>query len=478
MHLEGKNVLIVGLARSGIAAARYLQSHGARVTANDIKSEAQLGSATEGLRRLGVTLALGSHPVELFTGADLIVLSPGVPSELEALRAATHAGVAIISETELAASCMRGHLIGITGSNGKTTTTTLIGELLRAAGAHTLVGGNIGLALSGLIEQTREDSWVVAELSSFQLETIATLHPQVAVVTNITPDHLDRHGSFANYIAAKHRLLRNQTAADFVVLNAEDAGVQQMVATLGIPSQAVYFSSREEPHPQASLYLREGFIWTTQLSADRSETKVLAMDELPIPGRHNVENVMAALGAVFCAMGTTADQLEPLCEAIRAFKGVEHRIEFVAEIEGVRFYNDSKATNVDSTIKALEAFSGNIVLILGGKDKGGDFRTLDALVRERVKAVILLGAASDKIAEQLGDAHPLQRAVSMADAIEKSFATARAGDTVLLAPACASFDMFDSYEHRGRVFKEIVNELAARKATGSFQTSETQAPSR
>jgi UDP-N-acetylmuramoylalanine--D-glutamate ligase len=454
MELAGKKVVVLGIARSGIAAAKLLVSRGARVTANDIKTESQLAIESEELKSLGVELALGSHPEELFMSADLIVQSPGVPADLDSLLKARQAGVKIISEVEFAAWFLKGHLIGITGSNGKTTTTTIIGELMRAAGAKTIVGGNIGTPLTSLVKESSDDSWLVAELSSFQLETIDTLRADVAIVTNITPDHLDRHGSFENYMSAKHRIFLNQVDSDWAVLNADDYGVTEMVSSLGVRSQKVWFSSKG--NPSAQLYLRDRDICTTLVSGDGSETRVISTDQLQIPGMHNVENVMAALGAVFCAMGTGADQLAPLVEAIRQFKGVEHRIEFVAEIGGVKFYNDSKATNVDSTIKALEAFAGNVILILGGKDKGGDFSVLAPLIRERVNHIILIGAASDKIADQLAGTQEMTRATSIEDAVSKSIAIASSGDTVLLAPACASFDMFDNYEHRGRVFKDAV----------------------
>jgi len=457
MELAGKKVLVVGIARSGIAASRLLISRGALVTANDLKRAEQLPSEAEELKRLGAELALGGHTQKLFTSADLIVQSPGVPADLEPFEAARRAGVKIISEAELAALFLKGRLIGITGSNGKTTTTILTGELMRAAGAITTVGGNIGTPLTSLVEESSDESWLVAELSSFQLETIDSLHADVAVVTNITPDHLDRHGTFDSYMRAKHRIFLNQNSSDWAVLNADDGGSTEMATSLGVPSQIVYFSSKGSK--AAHLYVCGGHICTTLVSGQSSETRVIALDELQIPGMHNVENVMAALGAVFCAMGTKSDDLAAIVDAIRNFKGVEHRIEFVAEIDGVRFYNDSKATNVDSTIKALEAFAGNIILILGGKDKGGDFTVLAPLIRERVRHIILIGAASDKIADQIAGTQPLSRADSMEDAVFKSAEMAASGDTVLLAPACASFDMFDNYEHRGRVFKDAVRKL-------------------
>ena len=469
MNVEGKKVLVVGVARSGVAVARLLASRGAIVIANDIKPEAQLVGEAEELRKLGVMLSLGSHPESLFVNAELIVLSPGVPADIAPLDAARRAGIEIISEPELAGRFLRGRMIGVTGSNGKTTTTTLIGELMRAAGADVIVGGNIGMPLTSLIEKSSEQTWTVAELSSFQLEMIDSLRVHVAVVTNITPDHLDRHGSFDNYVRAKHRIFRNQTEGDWAVLNGNDQAIADMVARLGVKSKRVYFNSRGQETlagEKAKIYFRDGRVCPSMLAGDESEVEAIAADEIPLRGMHNVENVMTALAAVFCAMGTQESDLPALREAIKRFKGVEHRIEYVAEIDGIKFYNDSKATNVDSTVKALEAFDRNVIVILGGKDKGSDYTVLAQLLRERVKQVVLIGAASDKILEQLEGVRPMVRASSMQDAVLKSMEAATAGDTVLLAPACASFDMFDNYEHRGRVFKEAVYGLANRLHSG------------
>jgi UDP-N-acetylmuramoylalanine--D-glutamate ligase len=468
MNVEGKKVLVVGLARSGIAAARLLASHGAMVIANDARNESELRDAAAELRSLDVMLSLGGHPESVFGNADLIVLSPGVPVDLPALEAGRQAGVEIISEPELAGRFMRGRMIGVTGSNGKTTVTTLISELMRAAGAEMIVGGNIGMPLSNLVKKSTEKSWLVAELSSFQLEMINSLRVNVAVMTNITPDHLDRHGTFENYVRAKHRIFLNQQEGDKAVLNGQDQGVADMVAKLGVPSDRVYFSTkgRQTLSGVAGIFVEGESVYTTMLADDRGETEVIKLREIPLPGMHNVENVMSALAATFCAMQTTAEDLPALREAVKRFKGVEHRIEYVAEIDGIRFFNDSKATNVDSTVKALEAFEKNIIVILGGKDKGSDYSPLAPLVRERVKQVILIGAASDKIAEQLEGSGPIRRARSMQDAVLVAMEIAASGDTVLLAPACASFDMFDNFEHRGRVFKEAVYKLASRLHSG------------
>lgn len=469
MDLNGKKVLVVGLARSGVAVARFAASRGATVVANDTKRESEVREAADELRKLGVMLSLGSHPDSLFLNADLIVLSPGVPADLEPLASARGAGIEIISEPELAGRFLRGRMIGVTGSNGKTTVTTLIGELMRAAGADVIVGGNIGTPLTSLIERSSERTWTVAELSSFQLEMIDSLRVHVAVVTNITPDHLDRHGSFENYVKAKHRIFLNQTVEDRAVLNGQDPAVTDMVFRLGVQSGEIYFSSSGPETlagSTAEVYEKGGRIYTTMLIDRQGEVEVIGLDEISLPGMHNVENVMTALAATFCAMGTRARDLPPLQDAIKRFKGVEHRIEYVAEIDGIRFYNDSKATNVDSTVKALQAFERNIIVILGGKDKGSDYSVLAQLVRDRVKNIVLIGAASDKIAEQLQGTRPMTRARSMEDAVHCAMDAATAGDIVLLAPACASFDMFDNYEHRGRAFKEAVYKLASRFQSG------------
>ena len=404
MDLEGKKILVVGIARSGVAAARLLSSRGAMVVANDVKSESELGDSAKELRKLGVTLSLGDHPEDLFIKADLIVLSPGVPADLPQLESSRRAGVEIISEPELAGRFLRGRMIGVTGSNGKTTVTTLVGELMRAAGAEVIVGGNIGTPLTSLIEQSDENTWTVAELSSFQLEMIDSLRVNVAIVTNITPDHLDRHGSFENYVRAKHRIFMNQTNEDWAVLNGQDRGVTDMIAEHGVRSKKVYFSTQGTETMtgvSAGTYVRGGRVFTTMMVDREGEVDVMGLDEIPLPGMHNVENVMTALAATFCAMGTGVNDLPSLVDAMRRFKGVEHRIEFVTEIDGIRFYNDSKATNVDSTVKALEAFERNIIVILGGKDKGSDYTVLAPLIRSRVKLMVLIGAASDKIAEHL-----------------------------------------------------------------------------
>ncbi len=444
MNVADKNILVVGLARSGAAVAEFLAERGAHVTINDTKPESELKDAP-GLRSQGIEIIAGSHPAELFEKSDLIIASPGVPLALEPFKKARAAGIPVIGDVELASRFIHGRLIGITGSNGKTTTTTLIGELLEDAGFPTQVGGNIGTPLISLVESSRDDSFTVIELSSFQLEAVEQLRLFAAVLLNITPDHLDRYESMEEYAAAKANIFRNQTTGDAAVLNADDERVSEMSRLT--PSRIIFFSRTRE--------LDEGIFLRGDEIVNRGfgrEQVLVTRSEIPLRGDHNLENVMAAM-AVGMVCGASPESMR---STVRAFKGVEHRLEFVAEIEGVKFYNDSKATNVDAAIKSLEAFEGGLVVILGGKDKGSDYRPLAPLVRERCRHVILIGAASEKIAAALESTRPLHRAATMREAVGLGFELSAAGDTVLLAPACASFDMFENYEHRGRVFKEAV----------------------
>ncbi len=450
MQIAGKNILVVGLARSGVAAAEFLAARGARVTVNDAKPESELKDAAS-LRAKGIEVVGGAHPRELFEHSDLIVVSPGVPLALEPFQLAKAAGVSIIGEVELAARFLPGRcgrLVGITGSNGKTTVTTLIGELLKDAGLPTQVGGNIGTALISLVETSRDDSFTVVELSSFQLEAVEQLHVNVALMLNITPDHLDRYDSMASYAAAKANIFCNQTPDDVAVLNADNEWAMREGEKTA--ARRVCFSRLKE--------LSEGVFLRGEQIIERSATGervLLTRADIPLPGDHNVENVMAALAAGL-ACGVLPDSMR---QTVRNFKGVEHRLEFVAEINGIKFYNDSKATNVDAAIKCLEAFAGGVIVILGGKDKGGDYSPLAPLVRERCEHVVLIGAAADKIGAALAGTKPLHRAATMPDAVKLGLELGRPGNVVLLAPACASFDMFDNYEHRGRVFKEAVRSL-------------------
>ena len=450
MEVAGRNILIVGGGLSGVAAAKFLALRGARVRVNDSKPEAELRGAPE-LRAAGVELIAGGHQEQLFEDADLVVISPGVPLEIPALGRARAAGVPIIGEVELASRFLRGRLVGITGSNGKTTTTTLTGQLLARAGLPTQVGGNIGTPLVSLVETSRVDGFTVIEISSFQLETVEELHLNAAALLNITPDHLDRYASMDTYAAAKGNIFRNQTPEDTAVLNADDERVAGMHKAT--QARAVYFSRKQ--HLEEGVFLRGDEVivrWGGK------EQVLINREDVGLRGAHNVENVMAAL-ALGLSCGASVDSMRA---GVREFSGVEHRLERVAEVAGVKFYNDSKATNVDAAIKALEAFTEPIVVILGGKDKGSDYSPLRPLVSEHCAHAIVIGAAAEKIAAALEGAVPLHPASSMAAAVDAAFELSKAGDVVLLAPACASFDMFENYEHRGRVFKDAVRLLAVR----------------
>ncbi|MGA2099712.1 MAG: UDP-N-acetylmuramoyl-L-alanine--D-glutamate ligase [Candidatus Sulfotelmatobacter sp.] len=447
MELNGKRVLVVGLGKSGVASALFLKKHGARVAVSDTKSGDELRNEIPVLLDNGITVETGGHGERTFRGQDLIVVSPGVPIDAPPLKQARSLGESVIGEIELAAQFLPGPVVAITGSNGKTTTTTLAGEIMTAAGFKTLVGGNIGTPAISLAERATPETVIVLEVSSFQLETIETFRPKVAVVLNVTPDHLDRHHTFEAYVDAKARLLENQQGSDFTVLNADDPNCVSMGTRT--KAQVFWFSRHDEV--QRGAWVRDAKILFRDAKGQR---EILEVSEIPLKGAHNLENVLAAV----CAgtlMGCAPDKIR---EAVRDFKAVEHRLEFVATIRGVDYYNDSKATNVDATIKALESFPANIHLILGGKDKGSDYTVLNDLLRQRVKRVYTIGAAAAKIESQIKGPEVVH-AETLENALRKASSAALPGDVVLLAPACASFDQFKSYEHRGKVFKEIVRSL-------------------
>jgi UDP-N-acetylmuramoylalanine--D-glutamate ligase len=447
IELAGKRVLVVGLARTGIATALFCAGRGARVTATEERSEADVTEAAAKLRGAGVALELGGHRRETFLAQDLIVPSPGVPADHPLLAAARAERIPVLGEIELAWRFLAGRVVAVTGSNGKTTTTTLIGHLLETAGIPALVGGNIGTPLISRVETSSEATVTVAEVSSFQLETIRDFRPDVGLLLNLTPDHLDRHPTLEAYARAKARLFENQRAGDAAILNADDP----RVAALAPATPQVYWFSRTR-RVAAGAYLRgDEIVFRT----DGTETILLRREAIGLRGDHNLENVLAAAAAAFLAGAKPA----AIADGVRSFAGVEHRLEFVAEVGGVSYYNDSKATNVDATLKAIDAFPGNLLLILGGKDKGGDFSLLAPGLAARARLVLLIGAAAEKIAGQLGGRVELKHAGTLERAVQIAFESANPGDTVLLAPACASFDQFESYEHRGRVFKQLVRQL-------------------
>jgi UDP-N-acetylmuramoylalanine--D-glutamate ligase len=453
VDLANKRVLVVGLGKSGVASALFLKTRGASVTVSDAKPQDQLGEEIPFLLDHGVTVETGGHGDRTFRGQDLIVVSPGVPFNAPPLTQARALGEPVIGEIELAAQFLRGNIIAITGSNGKTTTTTLAGEILAAGGYSSLVGGNIGTPAISLVDLSTPETMLVLEVSSFQLETIQTFRPRIAVVLNITPDHLDRHGTFAAYRDAKARIFENQQTGDFAVLNADDATCVELAGRTH--SQVFWFSRRKEVKQGA--FARDGHILFRDTEGQR---EIMLVSEIPLKGGHNVENVLAAI----CVGTLMRCKPEQIRQAVRNFKAVEHRLEFVATIDGVEYYNDSKATNVDATIKALESFPANIHLILGGKDKDSDYSQLNDLLRARVKRLYTIGAAGPKIESQIiSQKHggpEIVNAGSLEKAIKLAAEIAEPGDVVLLAPACASFDQFRNYEHRGKVFKEVVNQLA------------------
>jgi len=448
LDVGGKKVLVIGAARSGIASARFLAQRGATVALNDRKPLDQWPPAALDLKTEGVGTIAGDPPGWLLDQIDLVVLSPGVPSKAIPIRYADRRGAEVIGEIELASRFLRGRIVAITGTNGKTTTTSLVGQMLGDAGIKVQVGGNIGTALISMVETSSDDGWTVVEVSSFQLETIVDFHPTVAMVLNVTPNHMDRYESVMDYAAAKHRVFMNQTPGDVAILNADDEIVSSWAN--GLRAHVVQFSVKSEP--AEGLFLRGRELISRTAAGERV---LMTRDDMKLRGIHNVENVLAALAAGL-ACGASPDSLR---ETVRRFQPVEHRLEEVTEIRGVRFFNDSKATSVDATIKALGAFAddpGKIVLILGGLGKKAPYEPLAELVKSRVRKLILIGEDAAVIEQELGGEAPFEHAATMHDAVAQGFAAAKAGDVVLLAPACASFDMFDSFEHRGKVFKEEV----------------------
>jgi UDP-N-acetylmuramoylalanine--D-glutamate ligase len=450
MDVTNKRVLVVGLGKSGVASALFLKAHGASVTVSDTKPPDELKDEIPVLLDQGIAVETGGHGERTFRGQDLIVVSPGVPVDSPPLVQARALGEKVIGEIELAAEFLLGKIVAITGSNGKTTTTTLAGEILVAGGLSTVVGGNIGTPAISLVERASTGTIAVLEVSSFQLETIQTFRPRIAVVLNVTPDHLDRHRTFAAYTDAKARIFENQRADDFAVLNADDPTCVEMATRTR--AQVFWFSRKKEVKQGA--YVHQGQILFRDSKGQR---EIMLLSEIPLKGAHNVENVLAAV----CVGALSQVDPDQIRKAVANFKAVEHRLEYVATIRGVEYYNDSKATNVDATIKALESFPANIHLILGGKDKGSDYSVLNDLLRQRVKRVYTIGAAAGKIESQIKGAAEIVHAETVENAIKRASESAQPGDIVLLAPACASFDQFRSYEHRGKVFKEVVKALSA-----------------
>lgn len=441
MRIAGAKALVVGMGKSGLAAIDLLLEKGAAVAAADIKPLVEMPDAAAKLAERQVPFRLQTPGA--FGGIDLVVLSPGVPADLPEIEEARRRGVKVIGELELAGQYLEGGVIGITGSNGKTTTTALTGHILAGCGIPAQVGGNIGLPPAAMVPASRAGQWNVLELSSFQLETIESFRADIAIALNLTQDHLDRHHSMENYVAAKRRLFETQRPEDAAVLNADDG---HCVAFGGLKPRPIWFSSSRSVTPG---------LWMADDRIVFDGQDLMRVAEVPLRGRHNLENVMAAAAAARLA----GAEMDSIAAAVRTFPGVEHRLEYVRSIGGVSYYNDSKATNVDATRKAIEAFDGRLWVILGGKDKGSDYTELREPLSAKALGVLLIGAAAGKISGQLAGAAEMIDCGSLGEAVREVSRRAVAGDTVLLAPACASFDQFQSFEHRGRVFKKAVSEL-------------------
>jgi UDP-N-acetylmuramoylalanine--D-glutamate ligase len=454
--VRGRDVMVLGAGHSGRAAAELLAARGARVTVNDAGHGDFEGAGR--LRDLGVAIEPGPHRAERLAAADLVVLSPGVPPGQPAIRAAQAAGVPVIGDVELASRWLSGRVIAITGTKGKSTTTTLAARMLREAGVPSTAGGNLGIPLSAQVSDSRPDVLHVVEVSSFQLEMTDTFHPWVAVVVNLSADHLDRHASFEEYAQAKRRIFRNQTQDDWAVINADDPGALALAE--GARARRLDFAL--DAPLDDGVTVESGDIVRRQ---DRRAEPLLPVTAVRLPGRHLLADVLAA-AAVGCVAGVPPAAMR---RAVEGFTGLEHTLERVGELEGVRFVNDSKATNIAAAQRSLESFDSGVVAIMGGRYKGGDFADLRSVVGARADAVVTLGEAASQIRDALTPVVAVHDAGSMADAVRRAFRLAKPGGVVLLAPACSSFDMFTDYAARGRAFKEEVLRLAMERGEGGLQ---------
>ena len=452
MDLFNKKVLVVGLGMTGVATALFLKNKGAAVTVTDMAKEDELGESVAIIRKLGINMELGSHENSTFENADLIVLSPGVPHAIPQIQRAKDKGIDVFGEIELASKFIDQPVIAITGTNGKTTTTTLLGEMLKSSGFNVFVGGNIGSPLIGYVDREEKAEIIVVEVSSFQLDTIESFKPKISVLLNITEDHLDRYKDFTAYAKSKCRIFENQNSDDTAVLNGDDLLIRKL--TENIKSKKLFFSSGKNIEEGAVVngnnitlfYESKGKI-PSPISIDLSGTSIM--------GKHNIENASAACLASLAVGGT----LEGIQTALDSFKGLPHRLEYVATVNGVKYFNDSKATNVDAVTKALECFSGRVILIMGGRNKGADFDSLRDTVRHITKKIIAIGEAKENIISSFNDVVPVNTASTMEDAVFKACDAAKPGDVVLLSPACSSFDMYNDYTHRGKAYCEAVELL-------------------
>jgi UDP-N-acetylmuramoylalanine--D-glutamate ligase len=451
MNVQGKQILVLGAAKSGVAVASLLHRHGACVTVNDQKPREAILEDVNTLERLGISVITGTHP-EGIVHRDLfcVVKNPGIPYSAPPIQKALELSIPIYTEVEIAYRFAKSRFIGITGSNGKTTTTTLVGKMLTASEVPNQVAGNIGTALSDVVENAQKEEWIVSELSSFQLMGIETFRPNISCILNVYPAHLDYHGDYESYRTAKSRLLMNQTAEDYAVLNADHAQTWELRTHTS--ARVVPFSLQQEL--EEGVFLSQGMV---RIRLDGKAVDVCSVEEIALPGSFNLENILAATAIAYLAGAEVA----AIRQVLRTFRGVEHRLEYVRTVNDVQYYNNSKATNSEASIRALESFTQPIVLIAGGLDRGDDFRALEPHLQEKVKAVIALGQSKHKLAAAAERAGvPTIRLVEdMAEAVRIASTLAVPGDIVLLAPACASWDMFQSFEERGSMFKQLVHTL-------------------
>ncbi len=463
MELAGKNILVIGLGKSGIAVARFLKKRGASIIATDLADGQKLGSTLSVLQEMDIRMALGSHPDHIFENADLIVVSPGVPHTIPPLRKAEAKGIPVIGEIELASYYISEPIVAVTGTNGKTTTTTLTGNMLIDSGYKVFVGGNIGTPLIEYADATKKADVIVAEISSFQLDTIKSFRPNVGVLLNITEDHMDRYPDFNAYARSKARLFENQKKSDTAVINCADSMVDSVCRD--IPARKLCYR-QSVSHSQDR---KDAWVDTARKVLNLAGSVTGHNNQEPYPGSveisvqhiygiHNLENACAASLAALAAGGT----IEGVQSALNRFKGLSHRLEHVETIDGIEFVNDSKATNVDAVARALDSFDKPVILIMGGRDKGGNFRLLGERIDRNTKKLIVMGEAGEKIQSDLGQFISAQLVFSMEEAVSSAFKAGKSGDVVLLSPACASFDMYNSYAHRGAAFLKAVDSLSKR----------------
>ena len=447
MDFTGKKIVVIGMGKTGIATARFLGKQGARVRVTDEKPFDQWGDEIKQIAQ-EKWLEIGDYNTRILTGACFVVSSPGVPPDNALLVDALKRNIPVISEIELAYWVLKVPVIAVTGTNGKTTTTTLLGEILRCSGKKVFVGGNIGTPLIEYAEGPQEDDFIVAEISSFQLQWIRKFRPFIAVLLNITCDHIDYHGSFAEYSRIKKRVFANQTKEDFAILNVADPEQEDLDRI--IDAQVMKFSSKRVL--KKGIFIKNNNIVLRVPGANEEQYPLSIIN---LPGLHNVENVMAAIMAArLCGCSQ-----ENIITAVSAFHGLPHRIEFAGEKDSIKFYDDSKGTNVDSVVRALETFTKPVILLLGGRDKNGDFESLKPLIAARAKKVILFGEARERIASLIGNDKPVMKTTKLRQAVESAYKDARSGDVVLLSPGCASFDEFANYKERGNFFKDVVRNL-------------------